>query len=98
MTYYVSRMLTIPTNSDGIRGTIRYRDFPIEGLFHEYVYEDIMHLIIWGSIPTQQQKDHVREAMSNAMKPPQSVKDVILSFPYGHPPPFHSTDEARNVT
>lgn len=72
-------------NSDGVRGTIRYRDFPIESLFHQYVYEDIMHLIIWGSIPTQQQKDHVREVMSVAMNPSQSVKDVISSFSYGYP-------------
>ncbi|KAI1464219.1 putative citrate synthase [Daldinia caldariorum] len=69
------------THIDGLRGIIRYRDFPIESLFHEYVYEDIMHLIIWGSIPTQQQKNHVREVMSNAMEPSQTVKDVISSFP-----------------
>ncbi|KAI0103490.1 putative citrate synthase [Daldinia grandis] len=69
------------THIDGVRGTIRYRDFPIEILFHQYVYEDIMHLIIWGSIPTQQKKDHVREVMSNAMNPSQSVKDVISAFP-----------------
>ncbi|KAL7620274.1 hypothetical protein AAE478_009267 [Parahypoxylon ruwenzoriense] len=68
------------THIDGLRGTIRYRDFPIESLFHTYVYEDIMHLIIWGSIPTKQQKDHVREVMGKAMSPPQSVKDVISSF------------------
>lgn len=41
-----------------------------------------MHLIIWGSIPTQQQKDQVRETMYKAMIPSQSVKDVISSFPY----------------
>ncbi|XXH05519.1 hypothetical protein Hte_011949 [Hypoxylon texense] len=69
------------THIDGLRGTIRYRDFPIESLFHEYIYEDVMHLIIWGHLPNQQEKDHVRVAMSKAMNPPQSVKDVISSFP-----------------
>ncbi|KAI1081994.1 putative citrate synthase [Whalleya microplaca] len=69
------------THIDGQRGTIRYREFPIEGLFHEYVYEDVMHLIIWGHLPSQQEKDHVREIMSKAMNPPKSVEDVISSFP-----------------
>ncbi|KAI1414018.1 putative citrate synthase [Hypoxylon sp. FL1857] len=69
------------THIDGLLGTIRYREFPIESIFHQYVYEDVMHLIIWGSIPTQQQKDQVRQTMARAMNPPQSVKDVISSFP-----------------
>ncbi|KAI0009462.1 putative citrate synthase [Xylariaceae sp. FL0662B] len=69
------------THIDGQLGTIRYRDFPIEGLFHEYGYEDVMHLIIWGHLPSQQQKEHVREAMGKAMSPPKSVMDVISSFP-----------------
>ncbi|KAI0178896.1 putative citrate synthase [Hypoxylon sp. FL1284] len=69
------------THIDGLRGTIRYRGFPIEGLFHEYIYEDVMHLIIWGHLPNQKEKDNVRETMSEAMNPPQSVKDVISAFP-----------------
>ena len=72
-------------SSDGLRGTIRYREFPIESVFHDYVYEDAMHLIIWGAIPTQQQKDSVRETMYKAMIPSQSVKDVISAFPYVYP-------------
>ncbi|KAI5863031.1 putative citrate synthase [Durotheca rogersii] len=69
------------THIDGMLGTIRYRDFPIETLFHEYDFEDVMHLLIWGQIPTQKQKDDVRELMAEAMVAPQTVKDVISAFP-----------------
>lgn len=44
-----------------------------------------MHLVIWGSLPTQEEKDHVRETMCKAMVPSQSVKDVISAFPYATP-------------
>ncbi|KAJ2993393.1 hypothetical protein NUW58_g1855 [Xylaria curta] len=66
---------------DGHRGVIRYRDFDIQQLFHNYEYEDIMHLIIWGHLPSQAEKDNVRAEMSQAMSPPDSVVRVISAFP-----------------
>ncbi|KAH9885882.1 putative citrate synthase [Xylariomycetidae sp. FL2044] len=66
---------------DGQRGTIQYRGFPIETLFHDYVYEDVMHLIIWGYLPTEAQKSQIRISMGKAMSPPESVVKVISSFP-----------------
>lgn len=68
--------------SDGQRGIIRYRDFPIEDLFRDYVYEDIMHLVIWGQVPTLKQKEDARVFMGEAAIPPQSVVDVISAFPF----------------
>ncbi|KAI1170164.1 citrate synthase [Nemania sp. FL0916] len=69
------------TYIDGHRGIIRYRDFNIEQLFNDYVYEDVMHLIVWGHLPTQAEKDHVRAGMAFAMNPPESVTKVISAFP-----------------
>ncbi|KAI0976884.1 citrate synthase [Xylaria arbuscula] len=66
---------------DGHRGIIRFRDFNIQQLFHNYVYEDVMHLLIWGHLPSQAEKDHVRAGMANAMSPPDSVVKVISAFP-----------------
>ncbi|KAI3338226.1 citrate synthase [Ustulina deusta] len=66
---------------DGHRGIIRYRDFDIEQLFRDYVYEDVMHLLVWGHLPSQAEKDHVRAGMSHAMNPPESVVKVISAFP-----------------
>ena len=61
---------------------IRYRDFPIEDLFRDYVYEDVMHLVIWGQIPTLKQKEEARVFLSDAAIPPKSVVDVISAFPF----------------
>ncbi|KAI0099725.1 citrate synthase [Nemania sp. FL0031] len=66
---------------DGHRGIIRYRDFNIEQLFHNYVYEDVMHLLIWGQLPSQAEKDHVRAGLAYAMNPPETVIKVISAFP-----------------
>ena len=67
--------------SDGFRGSIRFRDQPIEDLFREYVYEDVMHLLIWGSLPSLKQKQNIRITMSQAAVPPKTVIDVISAFP-----------------
>ncbi|KAI0395731.1 citrate synthase [Xylariaceae sp. FL0594] len=66
---------------DGHRGIIRYREFGIDQLFHDYVYEDVMYLLIWGHLPSQAEKDQVRAAMAKAMDPPESVVKVIQAFP-----------------
>ncbi|KAI3322161.1 citrate synthase, partial [Xylariaceae sp. AK1471] len=74
---------------DGHRAIIRYRDFNIQQLFHNYVYEDVMHLLIWGHLPTQAEKDHVRAGMAHAMNPPESVRTIISTFPReGHAMPM----------
>ncbi|KAI0435003.1 citrate synthase [Xylaria sp. FL1042] len=66
---------------DGHRGIIRFRDLNIQQLFHDYVYEDVMHLLVWGHLPSQAEKDHVRAGMAHAMNPPESVTKVISAFP-----------------
>ncbi|KAI0159756.1 citrate synthase [Xylariaceae sp. FL1272] len=69
------------TYVDGKRGIIRYRDHDIQKLFHDYVFEDVMHLLIWGSLPSQAEKDHVRALLCHAMHPPESVRKVVEAFP-----------------
>ena len=75
-----------PCKSDGKQGVIRYRDFPIERLFREYDYEDVMHLVIWGKMPSDKDKDYARMVMGEAATPPQSVVDVISAFPFVQQP------------
>lgn len=73
-----------PRQSDGKQGVIKYRDFPIEHLFREYDYEDVMHLVIWGRLPSEKDKDFARIVMGEAATPPQSVVDVVSAFPFVH--------------
>lgn len=41
-----------------------------------------MHLIVWGALPSSEQKDEARIAMGQAAVPPKSVVDVISAFPF----------------
>ena len=81
LSFLVRRFLANLKSSDGQRGAIRYRNIPIEDLFHNYVYEDVMHLLIWGALPTSEQKEKARTTIFNASVPPQSVVEVIYAFP-----------------
>lgn len=73
--------MPIICHSDGQLGLLQYRGIPIERLFRDHVYEDVMHLIMSGHIPTQQEKESFRTLFSNAAIPSQTVKDVISAFP-----------------
>ncbi|PYH78592.1 citrate synthase [Aspergillus uvarum CBS 121591] len=77
----IACMKSSVTLVDGTRGIIRYREVPIQQLFHDYVYEDVMHLLIWGSLPSAKQKIDFRAAVAKQAVPPQSVVDVIAAFP-----------------
>ncbi|KAI1080949.1 citrate synthase [Whalleya microplaca] len=71
---------------DGNRGQIRYRNYSINELFENNDYEDVLHLLIWGHLPSSQEKMKVRSALAAEMNPPQSVVDTIQSFPRDSPP------------
>ena len=44
-----------------------------------------MHLLIWGVLPSSEQKADVRTVMSQAAIPPQTVANVISAFPFVTP-------------
>ncbi|KAF5578575.1 citrate synthase [Fusarium subglutinans] len=69
------------TYIDGKAGHMQYRDKTIDELFHNNNYEEVVHLIIWGSLPTQEQKMNLRRKLASHMKPPQSVENAIKAFP-----------------
>lgn len=66
---------------DGIEGSIRYRDIPITDLVGKKRFEDVTFLLIWGHLPSQQEREKYRKDLAAAMVPPQMVVDVIHSFP-----------------
>lgn len=66
---------------DGKRGYIQYRNHSIEDLFEHNDYEDVMHLLIWGKLPTPAQKITLRRKLAAEMKAHQCVIDVIQAFP-----------------
>lgn len=68
-------------NRDGNRGTIRYRQHSINDLFGRNDWAEVAHLLIWGSLPTQQQKQSFESALVKAMRPHQLVIEAIQRLP-----------------
>jgi citrate synthase len=68
-------------HSDGKRGYIQYRDTSIDDLFKKNDYEEVIHLLIFGNLPTPQEKKAFRRSLAAEMKPHQTVVDVIRAFP-----------------
>ena len=66
---------------DGIEGSIRYRNISITDLVGRKGFEDVSFLLIWGHLPSQQERESYRKGLAAAMVPPQMVSDVIQSFP-----------------
>lgn len=69
------------SNSDGIKGRILYRGYTMEQLLHDHVYEDIMHLLLWGAIPSKDVKQRTRKMMNSVAVPPRVVIDAIEAYP-----------------
>lgn len=66
--------------SDGYRGVLQYRQYSIGYLFAHNDYEDVLHLLVWGSLPTLEAKTRFRSQVAKCMVPPPSVIDVVRSF------------------
>ncbi|EME41512.1 hypothetical protein DOTSEDRAFT_73807 [Dothistroma septosporum NZE10] len=69
------------TSIDGEKGELRYRGVPIEKLFREHDFDATIHLLIWGHLPTQEEKEVFELKLTKALDPPQTVLDVIRSMP-----------------
>jgi citrate synthase len=70
-----------PTCSDGDKGELRYRGMPIEELFHHHDFDATMYLLIWGSIPTPDQKSQFESRVAEAAVPLPHVVKVIENVP-----------------
>lgn len=66
---------------DGQRGYIQYRDYPIEYLFENHDYEDVLHLLVWGHLPSGAERLAFQRRFASACVPPKHVVEVIKSFP-----------------
>ncbi|KAF2191888.1 citrate synthase [Zopfia rhizophila CBS 207.26] len=69
------------TYIDGKRGTIHYHEHSLENIMRNNDYEEVIHLLNWGYLPTSEEKTQFRRALAANMKPPKVVADVIQAFP-----------------
>lgn len=81
MWYATEQTLTFWISRDGIEGSIHYRQYDISELVGTKQFEDVTYLLIWGKLPTPEEKETFRKQLAVEMHPPQMVSDVIHSFP-----------------
>ena len=69
------------TYVDGIEGSIHYRDHSISELVGKKQFEDVTFLLIWGHLPSPEERNKYKKDLAVAMAPSQMVTDAINSFP-----------------
>lgn len=68
------------THIDGNKGTLAYRSYPIGYLFENHDYEEVSHLLIFGTLPNSEQKRQFRASIAREMVPDPSVMRAIRAF------------------
>lgn len=68
------------TYVDGVAGSIHYRGFPIPELVGKKQFEDVTFLLIWGHLPSPDERNLYKRDLATAMAPPRMVTDCINSF------------------
>lgn len=62
---------------------MQYRDKSIDDLFKNNDYEEVLFLLIWGRIPSADEKSTLRKSLAKEMtQVPQSAKDAVKALPY----------------
>ena len=73
----------MPTGRDDITSSLEFRGHRVEYLARSYKYEEISFLLIWSRIPSAEEMNSFRGEIALASRDvPQSVVNVISSFPY----------------
>ena len=70
------------TYVDGAAGSIYYREIPISKLVGQKQFEDVTFLLVWGHLPSPDERRAYKRDLAAAMVPPKMVVDCISSFPY----------------
>lgn len=66
---------------DGTNGTIHYRQHSIDDLFGKHGFEEVAHLLIWGHLPSEMEREKLRRALVESLHLPSLVIETIKNFP-----------------
>ncbi len=66
---------------DGQRGMLVYRGYAIDDLAEHASFEEVVHLLLEGSLPTRGQLDAVRERLGGEAALPNRVVDALRALP-----------------
>ncbi|XHG02895.1 hypothetical protein AWENTII_006218 [Aspergillus wentii] len=68
------------TYINGEQGVILYRGHPLGSLVGKS-YEEITHLLVWGSLPTESQRLSFQRKLAEAMVLPDVVRQAVTNLP-----------------
>jgi len=66
---------------NGEEGVLRYRGYPIEELAEEVSFEEVVHLLIWGELPTASELEAMRERLADDAFLPDDLEHLLGSLP-----------------
>lgn len=69
---------------DGEKGILRYRGYPIEQLAEKHDFTDVIHLLLYGEIPTQTERNTLRDRL-NAASLNTSFQEALQTFSTARP-------------
>ncbi|QKR00078.1 citrate synthase [Metallosphaera tengchongensis] len=72
---------TALTYIDGDNGILRYGGFDIDDLVEHTSFEEVIHLMLYGDLPTKVQLQRLKTSLNEAYEIPQQVIDTIYSLP-----------------
>lgn len=70
------------TYIDGETGILRYRGYNIEDLVSNASYEEVIHLMLYGELPTTEQLNKVKEKINENYDLPPAVIRVLEELPH----------------
>ena len=66
---------------NGEEGVLRYRGYPIEQLAEQVSFEEVMHMLIFGSLPTQDELDSFNAKLHEHANLPEGIKTILDGIP-----------------
>ena len=69
-------------NRDGKKGTIQYRGYSITDLYGKVKFVETAFLLIWGHLPSREEREKLEHDLAHVPLPGKEVFDVIRAFPY----------------
>lgn len=71
---------------DGQNGRLEYRGIPIEELAAKSIFLETCYLLIWGTLPTQNELEDFKFEVNNHRRLKYRIRDMMKCFPdSGHP-------------
>lgn len=74
---------TVLSNVEGEVGRLTFRGYDIDDLGPKATYEEVVYLLFYGKLPTQQELDQLRTALAGKRALPKETLAILKAIPAG---------------